>query len=135
VQYVDTSALLKRYVSEPDSEVAQQLLLTDPDWVTAAHTAIEVRRALTVRFGGSLEALRAARANFDQDWRMCAVVKLDDETCRLAAELAEATSARTLDALHLAAAQRAGAPALRVVTFDVRLARAARGLGWSVVGA
>jgi hypothetical protein len=40
-----------------------------------------------------------------------------------------------LDSLHLAAAQRAGAPALRMVAFDVRLAHTARSLGWTVMGA
>ena len=43
--------------------------------------------------------------------------------------------ARTLEALHLAAASRAGAPALRLVAFDVSLAQVARDLGWTVVGA
>ena len=63
------------------------------------------------------------------------IVALDDQTCAQAAELAETTRARTVEALHLAAAHRAGAPALRVVTFDTRLAQAARSLNWTVVGA
>lgn len=63
------------------------------------------------------------------------MVALDDTTCKLAADLAETTGARTLDALHLAAASRAGAPVVRLVTLDARLAQVARSLGWSVVGA
>jgi predicted nucleic acid-binding protein len=42
--------------------------------------------------------------------------------------------ARTLDALHLAAAERAGGRSLPVLTFDVRLAEAARRLGFAVLG-
>jgi uncharacterized protein len=42
---------------------------------------------------------------------------------------------KTLDALHLAAAQRVGGPELTFVTFDERQAEAARSLGWTVVGA
>jgi predicted nucleic acid-binding protein len=53
----------------------------------------------------------------------------------MAAAIAELTGARTLDALHLAAAQRVGGPAVPFLTFDVRQARAARGLGLTVVGA
>jgi len=38
--YVDTSALLKRYVEEPDSAAAERYLLADPSWVTARHTQV-----------------------------------------------------------------------------------------------
>lgn len=43
--------------------------------------------------------------------------------------------ARTLDALHLGAAQRLGASAITFLTFDVRQAQAARSIGITVVGA
>ena len=79
--------------------------------------------------------LAAVKSDFARDWDRLAVVALDDTTCKLAADLAETTGARTLDALHLAAASRAGAPVVRLVTLDARLAQVARSLGWSVVGA
>jgi predicted nucleic acid-binding protein len=41
---------------------------------------------------------------------------------------------RTLDALHLAAAERAGGGTLVFVTYDIRQAQAARSLGWPVLG-
>jgi predicted nucleic acid-binding protein len=53
----------------------------------------------------------------------------------MAAAIAESTGARTLDALHLAAARRAGGPVVAFLTFDVRQAQAARALGFTVVGA
>ena len=62
------------------------------------------------------------------------VVALDEVVCRRAAELGIAAAARSLDALHLAAAERAGGRTLPVFTFDVRLAQAARALGFAVVG-
>ena len=43
------------------------------------------------------------------------------------------TNARTLDALHLAAAQRLGGSAVGFVTFDVRQGQAARALGMTVL--
>lgn len=135
MQYVDTSALLKRYVAEPDSELAERLLQEDPGWVAAAHTAVEVRRNLARVFTREPGLLRRAREAFLDDWETVHVVALDSHVCEQAAALAETTGARTLDALHLAAAQRAGAPALRLVAFDLRLAQVARGLGWTVVGA
>ena len=134
MQYIDSSALAKRYVHEADSDVALRLLASDLEWVTAEHTMVEVRRTLAVRFAGDASGATRAREVFEADWSALHVVALDGETCSRAAELAETTGARTLDALHRAAALRAGAPALRRVTFDTRLAQAARGLGWSVVG-
>lgn len=135
MQYVDSSALVKRYVAEVDSEQAGRFLASDPGWVTAAHTGVEVRRTLAARLAGDADGLRRAREAFVRDWRRVAVVQLDAQTCRIAADLAETTGARSLDALHLAAALRAGAPAMRLLTFDVRQAQVARSLGWSVVGA
>lgn len=64
---------------------------------------------------------------------MLSIVELDEVTCEGAAA-AEVTGVRTLDTLHLAAAQRIGGPAVPFLTFDVRQAQAARGLGLTVVG-
>jgi len=44
--YLDSSALLKRYVDEPDSDEANALLASDPSPLTARHTIVEVRRNL-----------------------------------------------------------------------------------------
>lgn len=54
-------------------------------------------------------------------------------TCNDAARVAEQTLCRSLDALHLASAQRTGA-ATTVLTFDIRQARAARAIGLDVIG-
>jgi len=131
--YVDSSALLKRYVDEPDSETAHALLGSDPSLVTARHTIVEVRRNLA-RLLEERDAA-AARSAFAQDLGALSIVELDEATCELAASIAELTAVRTLDALHLAAAQRIGGPAVPFLTFDVRQAQAARGLGLTVVGA
>jgi predicted nucleic acid-binding protein len=62
------------------------------------------------------------------------VVELTQEVCDAAADIAEVTQARTLDALHLGAAKTVGGGALPFVTFDLRQAQVARGLGWVVLG-
>jgi predicted nucleic acid-binding protein len=72
---------------------------------------------------------------FTADWERMIVVELDREIYSRAADIAITLGVRTLDALHLAAAQRAGAHALPFLTFDVRQANAARSLGWTVLGA
>jgi predicted nucleic acid-binding protein len=130
--YVDASALLKRYVDEPDSETADALLRSDPSLVTAQHTLVEVRRNL-VRLLSQRDAAQA-RADFMRDIAALAVIELDAQTCEAASVIAELTGVRTLDALHLGAAQRAGGSALPFLTFDVRQAQAARALGFTVLG-
>jgi len=131
--YADSSALLKRYVDEPDSEAADVLLRSDPVLVTGRHTLVEVRRNLARLLED--RDLRSARAAFAADVEVLAFVELDSETCEAAATIAEMIGVRTLDALHLGAAQRLGASAITFLTFDVRQAQAARSLGMTVVGA
>lgn len=130
--YVDSSALLKRYVDEHDSDVADQLLRSDAVLVTSRLTEVEVRRNLArLLDGDDLDRQRRALA-IDLD--AFALVALDAVTMNTAARIAEQTHCRSLDAIHLGAARRAG-HATTLLTFDVRQARAARELGMSVVGA
>lgn len=131
--YVDSSALVKRYVAESESDAAEAILLADTDWVTGRHTFVEISLAIHRRLGDA-ERQHAAAA-FDRDWQRTFVVALDEVVCRRAAELGIATGCRSLDALHLAAAERAGGRSMAIVTFDVRLGMAARSLGFPVVGA
>jgi predicted nucleic acid-binding protein len=129
--YVDTSVLLKRYVEEPDSERAVELLVADPELVTGRHTVVEVRRNLARLLPAT--SATAARAAFSEDLAALSIVELDAATCELAATIAEQTGVRTLDALHLGAAHRIGR-AITFLTFDARQAQAARALGFTVAG-
>jgi uncharacterized protein len=131
--YVDSSALLKRYVAEEDSALADAWLGADTVRVTARHTVVEVRRSLARVLAG--EDLAAARAAFTADLGLLSIVELDATTCQVAASIAETMGVPTLDAMHLAAAQRVAEPGLRFLTFDIRQAEAARALGLEVVPA
>jgi predicted nucleic acid-binding protein len=130
--YADSSALLKRYIDEPDSDLAEELLAGDPELVTGRHTVLEVRRNLARMLSGT--ALGESRAAFTTDLGSFSIVELDAATCELAATIAEQTGARSLDALHLGAARRLGT-ALAFITFDYRQAQVARTLGFRVLGA
>jgi len=131
--YVDSSALLKRYVEEPDSAEADTLIRADPALLTARHTIVEVRRNLARLLSG--RDLVAARLAFADDLRSFSIIELDESTCESAAMIAETTGVRSLDALHLAAAQRVSAPGVGFLTFDLRQAQAARALGLVVLTA
>jgi uncharacterized protein len=130
--YVDTSALLKRYLDEPDSDAATRYLLTDHVWFSGRHTYVEVRRNLARALAD--EELVRMRDIFEADWRRTTIVELDEVTCRLAADIGEHTGLRSLDSLHLGAATRLGVQVLSFLTYDIRQAQVARGLGFTVLG-
>ncbi len=131
--YVDSSALLKRYIDEPDSRTADSILRSDPSLVTGRHTIVEVRRNLARLL--TERDLAQARAAFSKDLDAFSIVELDEVTCEGAAAIAEVTGVRTLDAMHLSAAQRVGGTEGTFLTFDARQAQAARTLGLTVAGA
>jgi predicted nucleic acid-binding protein len=129
--YVDTSALLKRYVQEHDSEAAEALMASDLVLVTSRLTEVEVRRNLARLLDPDQQTKYKRQLSDDLD--AFALVSLDATTCNEAARIAEETLCRSLDALHLAAAWRAGR-ATTLLTFDIRQAQAARTIGLSVIG-
>lgn len=130
--YVDSSALLKRYVDEHDSEASDRLMSSDPVLVTSRLTEIEVRRNLARLLADS--SLDSARRQFAADLDAFALVAVDAVCCNEAARIGEQTLCRSLDAIHLASAIRVGR-ATSLLTFDVRQARIARTLGLTVIGA
>ena len=130
--YVDASAMLKLYVEEEGSEQARELLSDPTRWTTGRHTRVEVRRNLAHL--AAEPDLTTFRSWFEDHWADTTVVELTEVVCERAVELAERVGARALDALHLGAAAEAGEGRLPVVTFDRRLADAARSLGWTVLG-
>ncbi|MFM8974063.1 MAG: type II toxin-antitoxin system VapC family toxin [Actinomycetota bacterium] len=130
--YADASVILKRYVDEPDSDRAIEILASDSTLTTARHAIVEVRRNLA-RVLSPTDAT-AVRRTFTNDLTAFAIVELDASTCELAAAIGEQSGVRTLDALHLAAARRLGTT-LTFATFDIRQAQAARTFGFAVIGA
>ncbi len=130
--YVDSSAFLKRYVNEPDSDLATALLATDTVLVSSWITLVEVRRNLARLLSG--KALEGARRQLMTDLDSFALVVVDEVTCTMAAAIAEDLGVRSLDSLHLACAQRLLVPSMPFVTFDRRQAQAARALGFTVLG-
>lgn len=130
--YVDTSALIKRYVEEDGSAVAEAWLRADPVLVTSWVTMVEVRRNLARLLSGT--ELATARQQCVADLDHFAMVAVDEALSHAAAEIGEVLGVRSLDALHLASAQRIQVPGLTFLTFDLRQAQAARSLGFTVVG-
>jgi predicted nucleic acid-binding protein len=130
--YVDSSALLKRYLDEPDSDEAQALLDAAGGIFTSHVSVVEVRRGIS-RMENSVER-GMAKMLFVHDLSLMFVIEADAKVCELAADFAERTSLRSLDAIHVASAHRALGAKANFVTFDIRQGEAARSLGLTVNG-
>jgi predicted nucleic acid-binding protein len=119
--YLDSSALVKLIVSEPESGALRRYLRPRPARATCALSRVEVVRA--VRHHG-VHAVTRARLLLQR----LDVVRLDDELLERAAAL-EPPTLRSLDAIHLAAAQTLGDELAEIVTYDERMTNAAEQLG------
>ncbi len=131
--FLDTSALIKRYVEEDGTTLVLRWMSEDPEWVVSAVARTEAEITLC-RLGFDAGENAAAEANLREDWERCHVVPIDPACLERAAELGCQYEVRTLDALHLAAADRLPPP-LVMLTFDRRQANAAREMGLVVEGA
>ncbi len=128
--YVDTSALLRRYVHGADRAFVVDAM-AEGAWCASILTRVEVQLALRLAASGPAQHERLWQAARN-DWEAFWVVPLDSRCLARAAEVGAAFGLRTVDALHLAAADRLPRPA-RYLTFDRRQIPAAAGLGFDVL--
>ncbi|CAN5773825.1 type II toxin-antitoxin system VapC family toxin [soil metagenome] len=123
VWYLDSSAIVKFAVVEPESAALQAWrddLGFDDMLMTCELAVAEVLRAVG-RVGGDLTV---ALAHLDA----LAQLVLDRDLL-LSAGRIEPMGIRTLDAIHLASASAAGEDLVGVITYDERMSDAARALG------
>ena len=125
--YLDSSAIVKLVVAEPESGALRQYLAAREDRVASGLARVEVFQALRHMHGDTRATLRRA----EQVLEGIALVAVDDPVLRDAAKL-EPDRLRSLDAVHLATALSLdGLEA--VVTYDLRLHAAAVEAGLEVV--
>ena len=117
--YLDSSALVKLVVSEPESMALIERLKAWPERVCSALALTELPRALE-RAGLGAAANRRAREVLGR----IALVDVDRRILATAATL-EPRTLRTLDAIHLATALAVREDLEIVVTYDRRLRAAA----------
>jgi hypothetical protein len=106
-------------------------MAVDEDWCASALALSEVL-VLAERVGafeGERDALRRAVRD---DWERVHVVPIDQPCLDRAAELGRTQPVRTVDAIHLAAADRLPRP-LTYCTFDSRQIPVALALGFDVL--
>jgi uncharacterized protein len=124
--YLDSSAIVKLAVAEPESGALRRYLRRRKPYVASALARAEVTRALLPFGAAALRRGEAVLARIE-------LVRVSDTVLRAAGSLLP-EDVRTLDAIHLATAQQLGQDLARVVTYDVRMQAVARQLGVDVVG-
>ena len=128
---VDTSALLRRYLHGPGHGLVTEAMDDDPTWCASALARAESLQAMhhLAATPGQHDALWSALRH---DWERFHVVPVDDRCLARAVEIGSAFRVRSVDAIHLAAADRLPPP-VRYLTFDRRQIPAAAGLGFEVL--
>lgn len=128
---LDTTALLSRFLEGPTRAVVLDAMSTDPDWCASA-LALSEALMLVDRLGDDPGRTDDLRRAIRDDWERIHVVPVDQMCLDRAAELGRTQPVRTVDAIHLAAADRLPRP-VTYVTFDPTQIPVALSLGFDVV--
>jgi predicted nucleic acid-binding protein len=123
--YVDSSALVKLAVREPESAALRRYLARHRPLVSSALARTEVVRALLPLGPEAVRRGRAVLARVD-------LLRINDRVLD-AAGLMVPADLRSLDAIHLASAEQLGPDIRAFVTYDERQATAAGGRGFRVI--
>lgn len=135
MNYLDTSALIKRFVTEKGSSLVQDLIGLGEPIATATIAYAEVYSALTrKRREGAVRESRYASLcrRFEEDWQGTVRVELTSDVLVLSRDLIKRRVLRGFDAIHLASAltlrEALGTP-ITFAAADRRLLAAAAGEG------
>lgn len=120
VSYIDSSALVKLAAPEPESRRLSQYVGRRA-LVSSALARTEVERALTTYGAAIRRQGREVLAGVE-------LVRINDRILAAAGTL-EPSELRTLDAIHLATAQLFASMLAVVITYDDRMAAAAKTMG------
>jgi predicted nucleic acid-binding protein len=119
--YLDSSAIIKLAVAEPESSALRTHLRRRRPLVSSALARTEVLRAL-LPFGDT--ALSRGRDVL----RRIDLIRINERVLEAAGVL-EPAHLRSLDAIHLATAQLIAGDLAQLITYDNRMIEAARSLG------
>jgi len=122
---------MKRYLDEEGTQLVLREMADDAEWCASALALTEAQITLC-HTGLTPAQLRLVNAALRRDWEHFIVVPVDDLCLARSREIGCAQQIRTLDAIHVAAAERIPAPA-RFLTFDARQYAAAEAVGVGVI--
>jgi predicted nucleic acid-binding protein len=131
VIFIDSSALVKRYVQEAGSDAVSRVMDDDSDWAASELARLETRVAIC-RQGSEGGTDSEAQQRLAQDWDRFLSVPIDTACLASAQDIGCDHRVRTLDAIHLAAAMRMPGD-VAFLSFDQRQVEAALKLGLQVL--
>ncbi len=129
--FVDSSALLRRYVADPQRPLVVETMATATEWIVSALARSEVQLALVHAASGPADRDRFWSMVRD-DWEAFWQVPVDSRCLARATEIGARFGLSMVDALHLAAADRLPRP-FRYLTFERQQIPAAAELGMHVI--
>ena len=129
--FLDTTGLLARFLEGAARPVVLDAMAQDHDWC-ASSLALSEALMLVDRLGDDPSRTDELRRALRDDWERVHVVPVDQRCLDRAAELGRTQPVRTVDAIHLAAADRLPRP-LRYVTFDPGQIPVALAMGFEVI--
>ena len=139
MNYLDTSALIKRFVDERGTPLVQAILAREGLFATANIAYAEVYAGLARRHRerdlSPAEYAEACR-RFEHDWHGCLRVDLSGPVLDVARQLIQRHPLKGFDAIHLASAYRLHTELGEPITFvaaDDRLLRAAEDEGLTII--
>lgn len=129
---------MKRFLTESGTDLVHALWDSEAplvtSWVSFAETSAAIAAARRSRRLSRTAATGAAR-RLESDWESVTPLRVDRPVSMMAGALAVRHRLRGLDAIHLASALTVRSAEPVVLTFDLRLAQAARKEGLAVAGA
>ena len=125
--YIDSSALLKLVLSEPERPALERVLQRFPDRLSSVLLSIECRR-IVLRAECPPEVI----GRLEEELGAVTLIRLEGPVQKLAASIGP-PRLRSLDAIHLASALSIGDYPEAFVTYDERLAEAAHAAGLNVL--
>ncbi|MEM9038164.1 MAG: type II toxin-antitoxin system VapC family toxin [Actinomycetota bacterium] len=129
--FLDSSALARRYVRDPFRRALVEAMADDPVWCASALARTEVLLALHRLSEGS-RTQAELWASVREDWAAMTIVPVDERCLGRAVELGARFRLTTVDAVHLAAADRLPRP-VTYATLDRRQLPAAAMLDFEVL--
>ena len=114
--YVDSSVIISALKDETRTQDAQECLMSADELLTSWLTYVEVRR--NIWQSPNVGMAKRARKELDEQMERIELVAIVEADWRSAADIAELTQLKSLDAVHVAIANKFNPDDMKFLTFD-----------------
>jgi predicted nucleic acid-binding protein len=137
--YYDSSALLKIYINEENSDFIRQSISKNQLNFISTLSYIEIHSVFSRLVNNtqiSQEELSFLKASFNNDFKIFQQISIDNRILKRSAELTYLTNLRTLDSIHLATIEYLKSTSdeeIKFACFDNKLIEGAVSLGINIL--